>query len=114
MDALAGMGRGRPGAIPPAACRPIRHPKGGLTPHPTVIAGLVPAIHASACAKPSMDHRDKPGDDEGEGLAASHPTMSFRRRPESISASRPAHGLAVCPYRLRPNSRSMSFFFSST
>src|SRR5690606_30425171 len=37
-------------------------------PHPLVIAGLVPAIHVSASAEPSMDHRDKPGDDGGGTL----------------------------------------------
>jgi len=45
-----------------------RCPLGGwgvLMPHPTVIAGLVPAIHPSACAELSMDHRDRPGDDDG-------------------------------------------------
>jgi|GEM_PF-2199777 len=38
-------------------------------PRPTVIAGLVPAIHPSACAGLSMDHRDKPGDDDGGNIS---------------------------------------------
>ena len=37
-----------------------------LSPNFVVIAGLVPAIHLAA----SMDHRDKPGGDDGEGAAA--------------------------------------------
>jgi len=45
-----------------------------LSHYPTVIAGPVPAIHASTCAELSMDHRDKPGDDErGSILPYTHP-----------------------------------------
>ena len=41
------------------------HPLVIAPPCPTILAGPIPAIPTSACAKRSMDHRDKPGGDEG-------------------------------------------------